>query len=54
MTTNSAEAFNGVLVGARYLPIKALVHHTFQKCVQYFYSRRKNAMHMQTSQDDCP
>ena len=29
MTTNSTEAFNGVLVGARYLSIKALVHYTF-------------------------
>ena len=49
MTTNSVEAFNGVLVGARYLPIRALLQHTFLKYVQYLYSKRKNVMHTQTS-----
>ena len=41
MTTNISECFNGVLKGARGLPIAALVEFTWNKLVQYFYDRRK-------------
>ncbi|KAL6320844.1 hypothetical protein AAG906_008844 [Vitis piasezkii] len=36
MTTNIAECINGVLKGARMLPITALVQLTFYRCVSYF------------------
>ena len=41
MTTNASESFNGVLKGARSLPIKALVARTFFRSVEYFYKRRE-------------
>ncbi|XP_065635900.1 uncharacterized protein LOC112013214 [Quercus suber] len=41
MTTNISECFNGVLKGARGLPIAALVEFTWNKLVQYFHDRRK-------------
>ena len=41
MTTNVSECFNGVLKGARGLPIVALVEFTWNKLVQYFHNRRK-------------
>nr|XP_023903554.1 uncharacterized protein LOC112015381 [Quercus suber] len=41
MTTNISECFNGVLKGARGLPIAALVEFTCNKLVQYFHDRRK-------------
>jgi hypothetical protein len=40
MTTNLSECFNGVLKGARSLPITALVKFTFFKLVSYFDDRR--------------
>ncbi|RVX07531.1 Serine/threonine-protein phosphatase 7 long form-like [Vitis vinifera] len=40
MTTNIAECINGVLKGARMLPIIALVQLTFYRCVSYFETRR--------------
>uniref|UniRef100_A0A2N9G675 SWIM-type domain-containing protein n=1 Tax=Fagus sylvatica TaxID=28930 RepID=A0A2N9G675_FAGSY len=40
MTTNLSECFNGVLKGARSLPIIALVKFTFCKLVSYFDDRR--------------
>ena len=40
MTTNIAECINGVLKGARMLPITALVRLTFYRCVSYFETRR--------------
>ena len=40
MTTNIAECINGVLKGARMLPITALVQLTFYRCVSYFETRR--------------
>ena len=39
MTTNCSD-FNGVLKGARALPIQALVARTLYKLVKYFYKRR--------------
>ena len=36
MTTNISECLNGVLKGARGLPIAALVEFTWNKLVQYF------------------
>ena len=36
MTTNIVECINGVLKGARMLPITALVEVTFYRCVTYF------------------
>ena len=41
MTTNILECFNGVLKGARGLPIATLVEFTWNKLVQYFHDRRK-------------
>ena len=41
MTTNISECFNGVLEGARSLPIAALVKFTWSKLVQYFHDRHK-------------
>ena len=40
MTKNIAECINGVLKGARMLPITALVRLTFYRCVSYFETRR--------------
>ena len=40
MTTNIAECINGVLKGARMLPITALLRLTFYRCVSYFETRR--------------
>ena len=37
MTTNISECFNGVLKGARGLPIAAMVEFTWSKLVAYFY-----------------
>ena len=39
MTTNIIECINGVLKGARMLPITALVEVTFYRCVTYFEKR---------------
>ena len=36
MTTNIVECINGVLKGARILPITTLVEVTFYRCVTYF------------------
>ena len=40
MTTNLSECFNGVLKGARSLPITAMVRYTFFKVNSYFVARR--------------
>ena len=40
MTTNLSECFNGVLKGARSLPITAMVRFTFFKVNSYFDARR--------------
>ena len=40
MTTNLSECFNGVLKGARSLPIIAMVQYIFFKLVSYFDNRR--------------
>ena len=40
MTTNIVECINGVLIGARMLPITTLVQLTFCRCVSYFDTRR--------------
>ena len=41
MTTNISECFNGVLKGARGLPIAAMVEFTFFKLDAYFHDRHK-------------
>ena len=41
MTTNLSECINGVLKGARMLPINALAQITFYKCVNYFEKRKE-------------
>ncbi|XP_030970186.1 uncharacterized protein LOC115990499 [Quercus lobata] len=41
MTTNISECFNGVLKGARGLPIAAMVEFTYFKLVAYFHDRHK-------------
>ncbi|XP_030941527.1 uncharacterized protein LOC115966431 [Quercus lobata] len=41
MATNVSECFNGVLKGARGLPIAAMVEFTWSKLVAYFYDRHK-------------
>ena len=41
MTTNISECFNGVLKGARGLPIAAMVGFTWSKLVEYFHDRHK-------------
>jgi hypothetical protein len=40
MTTNLSECFNGVLKGARNLPITSMVKFTFFKLANYFDDRR--------------
>ena len=40
MTTNLSECFNGVLKGARSLPITTMVRYTFFKVNSYFDARR--------------
>ncbi|KAK4480405.1 hypothetical protein RD792_013477 [Penstemon davidsonii] len=39
MTTNISEVFNGVMKGARGMPITAIIEQTFYRCVFYFQSR---------------
>ena len=41
MTTNISECFNGVLKGARGLPIVAMVEFTWSKLVEYFHDQHK-------------
>ena len=41
MTTNISECFNGLLKGARGLPIVAMVKFTWCKLVAYFHDRHK-------------
>ena len=45
MTTNVLECFNGVLKGARSLPIAAMVEFTQSKLVAYFHDRHKEITH---------
>ena len=45
MTTNVSECFNGVLKGARGLPIAAIVEFTQSKLVVYFHDRHKEITH---------
>ena len=44
MTTNISECFNGVLKGARGLPIAAMVEFTWCKLVTYFHDRQKQLL----------
>ncbi|XP_050249227.1 uncharacterized protein LOC126696551 [Quercus robur] len=41
MTINISECFNGVLKGARDLPIAVMVEFTWSKLVEYFHNRHK-------------
>ncbi|XP_023922078.2 uncharacterized protein LOC112033536 [Quercus suber] len=45
MTTKVSECFNGVLKGARGLPIAAMVEFTHSKLVAYFHDRHKEITH---------
>ena len=45
MTTNISQCFNGVLKGARDLPIAAMVEFTWSKLVAYFHDRHKEITH---------
>ena len=45
MITNVSECFNGVLKGARGLPIAAMVEFTWSKLVMYFHDRHKEITH---------
>ncbi|KAL8461173.1 hypothetical protein ACS0TY_032595 [Phlomoides rotata] len=47
MTTNMFECFNGVLVGARRLPITVIVRITFQRTKNFFMEREKLAIKFQ-------
>ena len=44
MTTNISECFNGVLKGARSLPIMAMVKYTWFKLIAYFDDRRNKSI----------
>ena len=44
MTTNIFECFNGVLKGARNLPIMAMVKYTWFKLNAYFDDRRNESI----------
>ena len=45
MTTNISECFNGILKGARGLPITTMVEFTWSKLVAYFHDRHKEITH---------
>ena len=45
MTTNKSECFNGVLKGARGLPIATMVEFTWSKLVAYFHDQHKEITH---------
>ena len=45
MTTNISECFNGVLKGARGLPIAAMIEFTWSKLVEYFHDWHKGITH---------
>ena len=45
MTTNISKCFNGVLKGARDLPIAAIVEFTWSKLVAYFHYQHKEITH---------
>ena len=45
MTTNVSECFNGVLKGARSLPIAAIVEFTWSKLAAYFHDWHKEITH---------
>lgn len=49
MTTNHAEAFNGVVKGARNVPITACVELTFYRLVKYFDTQGSEALHWKAS-----
>ena len=44
MTTNLSKCFNGVLKGARSLPITTMVKFTFYKVNSYFDERRNKTL----------
>ena len=46
MTSNMAECFNGLLKGARGLPVTAIAAFTFYKCVAWFVNRHREASDM--------
>ncbi|KAL8488517.1 hypothetical protein ACS0TY_024698 [Phlomoides rotata] len=47
MTTNISEAINGVLKGARRLPITAIVSATFTRSKNAFLKREEGAINLQ-------
>ncbi|XP_020262206.1 uncharacterized protein LOC109838151 [Asparagus officinalis] len=48
MTTNASESFNGVLKGARGMPIQALVAKTFYRLNKFFVRRRELGENMRS------
>ena len=54
LTTNASECFNGVLKGARRLPICTLVQTTFDRSVEYFMKRRDITIGMRAAGNDWP
>ncbi|RVW38957.1 hypothetical protein CK203_073628 [Vitis vinifera] len=52
MTTNMSKVFNGVLKGARNLPIIALVQLTFYRVNSYFTVRREHGANRLTSGEE--
>ncbi|XP_073036545.1 uncharacterized protein [Primulina eburnea] len=54
MTTNISECLNGVLKGARRLPITAIVKMTFQRCAEYFINRITKCQRMMQNNQPWP
>ena len=53
MTINVSECFNGVLKGARSLPIMAMVKYTWFKLIAYFDDRRNKNIAQLNSGENC-
>ncbi|XP_073061972.1 uncharacterized protein [Primulina eburnea] len=54
MTTNMSECLNGVLKGARRLPISAIVQLTIGRCVKYFFDRKERITYMVANNQPWP
>jgi len=51
MTTNCLKSFNGVLKGARALPIQALIARTFFQLVTFFHTCREKVKKLEITPD---
>ncbi|XP_073317218.1 uncharacterized protein [Primulina huaijiensis] len=54
MTTNMSECLDGVLKGARRLPISAIVQLTIGRCVKYFFDRKERITYMVANNQPWP